>query len=132
MFAAVRTIAATTIALAALSGCASTPTSAPPSATPRASAPAPAPTPTGVAVGTPFDDECVVAWPTGPVHSPDTTQVRYTCRALPSEQYLFVLAVYADPDLEVPETTDPVRVHGTVSGSVTTTEGYRMLIVDAG
>jgi hypothetical protein len=120
----------------ALSGCAPTPSPAPPptssaSASPtRAATSAPSASP-GFADGSVFDQKCAIAWPTEPVVSASSIQLTLTCANVPSSMYVFVVAIYDDPELAITRATTTVRVSGRVSDTAVTSTGLSYLIVQA-
>jgi hypothetical protein len=116
-----------------LTGCATSSTPAPgatstaATSVPRSSSAASA----RFADGSPFDNQCSIAWPTKPVVSATTIQLTLTCANVPSSMYVFVVAVYNDPTLAVTRATTTVHVRGEISDSALTSTGLSYLIVQA-
>jgi hypothetical protein len=81
-------------------------------------------------IGDRFVASCVVAWPTAPVRTTTTIQMRMSCNGVP-QQYLFVDVVYPDPNLQVTPSTGYMQVEGTIADMATSEFGYRTLIVQA-
>lgn len=99
-----------------------------PTAAPKPPPPPPPPTPT-LEVGSPFDDECVVAWPTAPTRTTDTIELTMSCDHIPDE-FLFAVVFYGDPDLDIhPDTT--AHVEGEVVDVAESDYGYQVLVVEA-
>jgi len=114
------------------------PRPAPPPATTTTTVAQPPPTtsttsaPTGsLAIGSHFDSECVVAWPTAPVTTSTSIQMTMSCNAVPERQFLFTEVIYGDPNL--PISPDHARAHviGTVVDTATSAYGYKELVVQA-
>jgi hypothetical protein len=101
-----------------------TATAATPTTTPSAQ-------PQSLAVGAPFNSECVVAWPTAPVTTSTSIQMTMSCDAVPENEYLFTQVDYGDPNL--PISPDHARAHviGTVVDIATSAYGYKELVVQA-
>jgi hypothetical protein len=87
--------------------------------------------PQSLAVGAPFNSECVVAWPTAPVTTSTSIQMTMSCDAVPENEYLFTQVDYGDPNL--PISPDHARAHviGTIVDIATSAYGYKELVVQA-
>jgi hypothetical protein len=88
--------------------------------------------PTGsLTIGSHFDSECVVAWPTAPVTTSTSIQMTMSCDAVPENEYLFTQVDYGDPNL--PVSPDHARAHviGTIVDIATSAYGYKELVVQA-
>ena len=84
-----------------------------------------------LAIGAPFDSECVVAWPTAPVRTSDSIQMTMSCKGVPEDRFLFTQVVYGDPNLPITPDHDQARVIGKVADIATSGYGYRELVVEA-
>jgi lysophospholipase L1-like esterase len=80
--------------------------------------------------GDAFDDVCAVAWPTAPLYTADSIQMRMSCQRTPS-QFTFVDVIYGDPDLPITPSTGYVSVRGVVAGVAESGLGFRILLVEA-
>ena len=83
-----------------------------------------------LAIGSPFADTCVVAYPTAPQIGVDSIQMTTTCKGQPPK-YLFVEILYGDPQLAVSPTHPTIHVKGSVVDIVTSRYGYTTLVVQA-
>ncbi|MCU1400048.1 MAG: hydrolase family protein [Acidimicrobiales bacterium] len=83
-----------------------------------------------LAVGSPFTDTCVIAYPTAPQIGVDSIQMTTTCTGQPPT-YLFVDILYGDPNLAVSPTHPTIHVSGAVVDIVTSRYGYTTLVVQA-
>ncbi|HET8861636.1 MAG TPA: hypothetical protein VFM94_00105 [Solirubrobacterales bacterium] len=91
--------------------------------------PPPSPTPS-LEVGSSFDDECVVAWPTAPTRTADAIELTMSCDHVPEDEFLFTAVIYGDPDLDIhPDST--AHVEGEVVSIAESDYGYRELVVEA-
>jgi pimeloyl-ACP methyl ester carboxylesterase len=84
-----------------------------------------------LSVGSPFDDECVVVWPTAPVRTSHDIEMTMSCAHVPEGQFLFTQVVYGDPNLPITPSTGKVHVVGQVVDVATSSYGYRELVVQA-
>lgn len=82
-------------------------------------------------IGSHFDSECVVAWPTAPVTTSTSIQMTMSCDAVPESEFLFTQVDYGDPNL--PVSPDHARAHviGTIVDIATSAYGYKELVVQA-
>ncbi len=101
-----------------------TPTAATPTTTPSAH-------PQSLAVGAPFNSECVVAWPTAPLKTSDSIQMTMSCKEVPEDKFLFTQVIYGDPNLPITPDHDQARVAGKIVDIATSGYGYRELVVEA-
>ncbi len=92
--------------------------------------PAPAPKASSLSVGSSFDDECVVAWPTAPVRSEDSIELTMSCQHVPEDEFLFTAVIYGDPDLDI-HSDSVAHVEGEVVDVLESDYGYSELVVDA-
>jgi hypothetical protein len=105
-----------------------------PTTTPQ---PAPAPsTPTQptqqpLAIGSTFNDECVVAWPTAPVRTTASIEMTMSCAHVPESTYLFTHVIYNDPNLRITPNTGKIGVEGRVVDVARSEYGYKELVVQA-
>ncbi|MCU1368213.1 MAG: hydrolase family protein [Ilumatobacteraceae bacterium] len=83
-----------------------------------------------LAIGSPFTDTCVIAYPTAPQIGVDSIQMTTTCTGQPPK-YLFVEILYGDPNLAVSPTHPTIHVTGAVVDIVTSRYGYTTLVVQA-
>lgn len=83
-------------------------------------------------LGDEFSSDCVVAWPTAPVHTSQGIQMTMSCTATPSERFLFTQVSYADPDFVITPSTGAVHVTGQVVDVARSEYGYSVLLVEAG
>jgi hypothetical protein len=102
-----------------------TPTAATPTTPPLAAQPQ------SLAVGAPFNSECVVAWPTAPVKTTDSIQITMSCQGVPEDEFLFTQVIYGDPNLPITPEHDQARVAGKIVDIATSGYGYRELVVEA-
>jgi hypothetical protein len=85
----------------------------------------------GFAIGAPFDDDCVVAWPTAPTVTSQDIEMTMTCAHVPESDFLFTHVIYADPNLNVTPSTGQMHVTGKVVDIATSAYGYKELVVEA-
>jgi hypothetical protein len=107
------------------------PASPPPSTTP------PPPTTTAApsggssyAVGSTFEDDCQVAWPTAPTRTTTDIEMRMECVHLPS-RFQFAIVIYPDPNLKMTPSTGRVHVQGRIVDIAASDYGFRELVIDA-
>ncbi len=99
----------------------------PPPVKPQAST---TPPPPSLEIGSPFDDECVVAWPTAPTRTADAIELTMSCEHVPEDEFLFTVVIFGEPDLDIrPDTT--AHVEGEVVDVAESDYGYRVLVVEA-
>jgi hypothetical protein len=98
---------------------------APPATTPAA------PSTSTFEIGAPFEDDCVVAWPTAPVRTSSTIQLTMSCAHVPSSEFLLTHVIYGDPDLPITPSTGQVHVVGRVVDVAQSEYGFRQLVVEA-
>lgn len=84
-----------------------------------------------IAIGSPFEDICTVAWPTAPSLSSQGTQIRTTCRGVDTGEYQFVDILVPDTDLEVTSSNPTVRIRGEVADVIESGMGFTTLAVIA-
>ena len=84
-----------------------------------------------LAVGSEFDDRCVVAWPTAPVRTSHEIELTMSCLHVPESKYLLTHVTYGDPDLAITPSTGRIRVHGRVTDVASSGYGFKELVVDA-
>ena len=102
-----------------------------------ATPPTPAPPPTTqqapppLAIGSPFDDKCVVAWPTAPVRTSASIEMTMSCAHVPESTYLFTQVTYDDPNLPITPSTGTIRVQGRVVDVAKSEYGFNELVVQA-
>lgn len=90
------------------------------------------PTSTGaLAIGSRFDSECVVAWPTAPVTTSTSIEMTMSCDAVPENQFLLTEVIYGDPSLPISPNHARAHVIGTVVDTATSAYGYKELVVQA-
>jgi hypothetical protein len=82
------------------------------------------------AIGSAFDRNCSVAWPSAPVTTSTAIQLTMSCNGVPGD-YPFVVAVYPDPSLPVTPSTGQMRVQGTIVDIGHSQQGFDYLVVDA-
>jgi hypothetical protein len=101
-----------------------TPTTAPTTTPPTAAAPS-------FAVGAPFNDDCVIAWPTAPSYTSNSIEMTMSCDHVPEGQYLFTDVIYDDPSLQPTPDSGTMHVVGTVVDVARSDYGYSELVVQA-
>jgi hypothetical protein len=89
------------------------------------------PASSSLAIGSSFDSECIVAWPTAPSYTSQGVEMTMTCAAVPESQYLFTSVVYGDPNFKITPSTGYVRVQGKVVDVATSGYGFKELVVEA-
>jgi hypothetical protein len=110
--------------------------STPPPPQPPPTQPPPAPTTSAPAsgpsysVGSIFEDDCQVAWPTAPTRTTTDIEMHMECVHLPSS-YLLAIVVYPDPNLKMTPSTGRVHVHGRIVDIAKSDYGFRELVVQA-
>jgi hypothetical protein len=87
--------------------------------------------PQSLAVGAPFNSECVVAWPTAPVKTSDSIQMTMSCKGVPEDKFLFTQVIYGDPNLPITPDHDQAHVAGKIIDIATSGYGYRELVIEA-
>jgi hypothetical protein len=101
-----------------------------PTANPQPSARATA-APAHYSIGSAFQDECVVAWPTAPTITSDSIIMTMSCQHVPESEFLFVQVTYDDPSLHVTPDTGSMEITGHIADIAQSDYGYRELIVQA-
>lgn len=101
-----------------------------PTASPQPSAPATA-APANYSIGSAFQDECVVAWPTAPVITSDSIIMTMSCQHVPENEFLFVQVTYDDPRLRVTPDTGTMEITGRIADIAQSDYGYKELVVQA-
>jgi pimeloyl-ACP methyl ester carboxylesterase len=91
----------------------------------------PPPVTRSLQIGSAFDDECVVAWPTAPVRTSSEIDLTMSCAHVPESQYQFTYVAYGDPNLAITPSTGRVRVIGKVVDVAQSAYGYKELVVEA-
>jgi pimeloyl-ACP methyl ester carboxylesterase len=81
--------------------------------------------------GSPFDDYCVINWPTAPIYTSDSIQMVMGCAHVDGGQFFYTAVIYGDPNLKPTPSTGPMHVVGTVIDVATSAYGYRVLEVQA-
>lgn len=97
---------------------------------PTASLPTATPIGSSWTVGGEVSTRCSVAWPTAPVRTSTSIQLRMTCAGQP-RAYLFVDVEYDDPSFPITPSTGPVLVTGTVVDVATSGYGFKTVLVHA-
>jgi hypothetical protein len=82
-------------------------------------------------VGSPFSDDCVVAWPTAPTVTSDSIIMTMTCGHVPEGEFLFTQVQYGNPNLDVTPSTGTMHVVGRVVDVAKSDYGYEELVVRA-
>jgi hypothetical protein len=82
-------------------------------------------------IGSHFDSECVVAWPTAPVITSTSIQMTMSCGAVPENEYLFTQVDYGDPNLPISPEHAQAHVIGTIVDIASSAYGYKELVVQA-
>ena len=88
-------------------------------------------TPQPLAIGSPFNDKCVVAWPTAPVRTTNSIEMTMSCTHVPENIYLFTQVDYGDPNLRITPSTGAIHVEGHVTDIATSEYGYKEIVVEA-
>jgi len=83
------------------------------------------------AIGSTFDDECVVAWPTAPSISSSSIEMTMSCDHVPEGEFLFTDVGYDDPNLSVTPDTGKMHVVGKIIDISQSDYGYKELVVEA-
>jgi hypothetical protein len=105
---------------------------APPQTTTQAPPPSiQPPTSRAFTPGSPFDDYCVINWPTAPVYTSDSIQMVMGCAHVNESQFFYTQVVYGDPNLHPTPSTGQMHVIGKVIDIATSAYGYRVLEVQA-
>ena len=81
--------------------------------------------------GSPFEDSCVVAWPTAPLRTSTSISMRMSCAGVPGEEFLFTDVTLDDPSLVVTPSTGALTVRGVVEDTAASGYGYNVLLVRA-
>jgi hypothetical protein len=87
--------------------------------------------PQPLAIGSAFDDKCVVAWPTAPVRTTDSIEMTMSCAHVPESTYLLTQVIYNDPNLSITPSTGAINVEGRVVDVAKSEYGYKELVVQA-
>jgi pimeloyl-ACP methyl ester carboxylesterase len=87
--------------------------------------------PSSLAIGSPFDDTCVVAWPTAPVRTSNSIEMTMSCEHVPESEYLFTDVTYGDPNLPVTPARATAHIVGRIVDVATSGLGYKELVVEA-
>jgi hypothetical protein len=99
---------------------------------PTTTAPTTTAQPTGdYSIGAPFDDECVVDWPTAPLVTSNSIQMTMGCVHVPENEFQFTQVIYDDPNLNVTPDTGRMHVVGKVVDIAKSDYGYTELVVEA-
>jgi hypothetical protein len=106
----------------------------PPATTTQASPPPSTSTSSGTSnelgVGSTFDDDCSVAWPTAPTRTSQYIEMTMECAHLP-HQYMLAVVVYPDPNFNVTPSTGRMHIHGRVVDIAKSAYGFSELVVQA-
>lgn len=89
-----------------------------------------APAPTSFDVGSDFNQNCSVAWPSAPIVTTSAIQLTLSCGGVPST-YPLVVAIYPDPNLPVTPSTGQMNVVGSIVDIGKSESGLVFLIVRA-
>ena len=84
----------------------------------------------GFSIGSPFDDNCVIAWPTAPSRTSTAVEMTMTCPHVPEGDYLFTHVIYGDPNADI-NSSGPWHVVGKVVDVAVSSYGYKELVVEA-
>jgi hypothetical protein len=120
-----------TLTIAAVVPATSPTISAPPPTSPAPSSAPTLPAGHGLAVGSSFSDDCVIAWPTAPVYTTNSIQMTMSCEHVPEGEYLFTQVIYGDPGLRPTPDTGTMHVVGQVIGVARSGYGFAELEVQA-
>lgn len=81
--------------------------------------------------GAPFDDYCVINWPTAPTYTSSSIQMVMGCKHVDQNKFFFTQVVYGDPKLPVTPSTGAMHVVGHVIDSAHSAYGFNVLVVEA-
>jgi len=101
-----------------------------PAAPPTATAPT-APATSGFAIGSRFDDDCVIAWPTAPVYTSNSIEMTMSCEHVPEDEYLFTNVTYDNTGFQPTPDSGTIHVVGQVVNVARSAYGFSELVVQA-